>query len=82
VAIQAGLRWGELAELRLRGLDLSTRILAIERTVVELRPTFHPSGGRLLVKDYPKNHQFRRIKLSYPLVIPAQRLRHGTVPRL
>jgi integrase len=69
VAIQAGLRWGELIELHRRDPDPPTRMLTIERTAVELRPTFHPSGGRFLVKDYPKNRHFRRIKLSHALVI-------------
>jgi hypothetical protein len=69
VAIQAGLRWGELIEPRRGDPDPPTRMLTIERTAVELRPTFHPSGGRFQVKDYPKNRHFRRIKLSHALVI-------------
>ncbi|MEV5754678.1 tyrosine-type recombinase/integrase [Actinoallomurus sp. NPDC052308] len=68
VAIEGGLRWGELVELRLGDLDSATRMLTIARTVVELRPEFHPSGGRSLAKDYPKNQAFRRVKLSQPLV--------------
>jgi integrase len=68
VAIEGGLRWGELVELRVADLDSATRMLTVARTVVELRPTFHPSGGRFLVKDYPKNRAFRRLKLSHPLV--------------
>ncbi|GAA4490606.1 hypothetical protein GCM10023191_023030 [Actinoallomurus oryzae] len=43
-------------------------MLTVARTVVELRPAFHPSGGRFLVKDYPKNREFRRLKLSCLLV--------------
>lgn len=38
VAIEAGLRWGELAELRLGDLDVDSRLLTVARTVVELRP--------------------------------------------
>lgn len=83
VAIEAGLRWGELAELRLGDLDADARLLTVARTVVELRPRHHPSGGRFLVKDYPKDGEFRRVKLSGALVdrlcdfAAAQRLRAG-----
>lgn len=33
--IESGLRWGELTELRVRDLDLATRILTVSRAVVE-----------------------------------------------
>ncbi|CAM3801096.1 tyrosine-type recombinase/integrase [Nocardiopsis rhodophaea] len=68
VAIESGLRWGELSELRMKDLDRSTRILTVSRAVVELSPKFHPTGGRFLVKDYPKDGHFRRLKLRRPLV--------------
>lgn len=68
VAIEGGLRWGELAELRLGDLDPVTRMLTVARTVVELRPRYHPTGGRFLVKGYPKSREFRRIKLTSSLV--------------
>lgn len=66
-AIETGLRWGELAELRTRDLDLDARTVTVARTVLELRSTFHPTGGRFLVKDYPKNHEYRTLRLSRPL---------------
>ncbi|GGT62772.1 tyrosine-type recombinase/integrase [Actinomadura citrea] len=62
--IESGLRWGELSELRPRDLNLKTRILTVSRTVVELNPKFHPEGGHFLVKDYPKDKEYRRFKLS------------------
>jgi integrase len=64
VAIESGLRWGELAELRTGDLDAATGMLTVARTVVELRPKYHPDGGRFLVKRYPKDREFRRVKLS------------------
>ncbi|MBC6467258.1 tyrosine-type recombinase/integrase [Actinomadura alba] len=67
-ALEGGLRWGELTELRLGDLDPVTRMLTVARTVVELRPGYHPSGARFLVKGYPKSREFRRIKLSSTLV--------------
>jgi integrase len=62
--IESGLRWGELTELRVRDLDFGTCILTISRAVVELTPGEHPTGGRFLVKDYPKDKEYRRFKLS------------------
>ena len=62
--IESGLRWGELTELRARDLDLVTRILTVSRAVVKVPAEEHPSGGRFLVKDYPKDKEYRRLKLS------------------
>jgi integrase len=62
--IESGLRWGELTELRVRDLDLVTRILTVTRAVVQVPPEEHPTGGRFLVKDYPKDKEYRRLKLS------------------
>lgn len=68
VAIGGGLRWGELVELRLGDLDADSGVLTVARTLVELRPRFHPDGGRFLIKEYPKNREFRRLKLSRSLI--------------
>jgi integrase len=62
--MESGLRWGELTELRVGDLDLITRVLTISRTVVQVDPKFHPAGGRFLVKEFPKDQAFRRLKLS------------------
>ena len=62
--IESGLRWGELTELRVRDIEFASRMLTVSRTVVELHPKFHPDGGRFLVKEYPKDREFRRLKLS------------------
>jgi len=65
--IESGLRWGELTELRVSDIDLITRVLTVSRTVVQVDPKFHPTGGRFLVKEYPKDKEFRRLKLSTQL---------------
>ncbi|WP_269082877.1 tyrosine-type recombinase/integrase [Allosalinactinospora lopnorensis] len=67
--IESGLRWGELTELRPKDLDRQTQILTVSRAVVQLTSKFHPEGGRFLVKDYPKDGEFRRLKLSRHLVL-------------
>lgn len=62
--IESGLRWGELAELRVCDVDLTTRIVTVRRKVIEVNKKFHPSGGRFLVVNYPKDKEYRRFKLS------------------
>jgi len=67
-AIESGLRWGELTELRVGDLDLITRMLTVSRKVIELNREFHPDGKRFLVKHYPKDKEYRRLKLSQQIV--------------
>jgi integrase len=67
-AVESGCRWGELAELRVKDLDPHAGILTVSRAVVELRPRFHPAGGRYLVKPYPKNGRSRRFRLRHALL--------------
>ena len=67
--IESGLRWGELTELRVHDLDFATCMLTVSRAVVELPPDEHPDGGRFLVKDYPKDKEYRRFKLSQQITI-------------
>src|SRR6266511_621957 len=62
--IESGLRWGELTELRPKDIDFTTGIVTVSRVVVELNPKFHPHGGRFLVKEYPKDKEWRRFRLS------------------
>ena len=76
-AIDSGLRWGELTELR--GLDLEpvSRILTVTRAVVQVNPKFHPTGDRFHVKPYPKSRLARRMRLSADLttsLVEHQRL--------
>jgi integrase len=77
-AIESGLRWGELAELRPRDLNPGTRMLTVSRVQVELSPRFHPDGGHFLVRDYPKGKKHRHLKLSVQLVakLTAHAQRH------
>jgi integrase len=71
-AIESGLRWGELAELRVRDLDLASRMLTVSRKVTEVNREFHPDGRRFLVKLYPKDKEYRRLKLSPQIVAKLQ----------
>src|SRR6266851_3862162 len=77
--IESGLRWGELTELRPRDIDFRTGVLTVSRVVVELSPRFHPDGGRFLIKEYPKDQEHRRLRLSPPILakIGAHIAGHG-----
>jgi integrase len=70
--IETGLRWGELTELRASDIDFPTRMLTVSRAVVEVNAKFHPVGGRFLVKDYPKDGEYRRLKLTSQIVAKLQ----------
>ena len=78
-AIETGLRWGEVTELRPRDIDPAARVLTVSSAVVQLNPKFHPGGQRFLVKPYPKDREYRRLQLSQPARAgqrqPGQRLR-------
>jgi integrase len=65
--IETGLRWGELTELRPKDFDQAGRIVTVSRAVVQVDPKFHPQGGRFLVKEYPKDKEWRRVKISNQL---------------
>ena len=66
-AIDSGLRWGELTELRGLDLDAASRILTVTRAVVQVDPKFHPQGLRFHIKPYPKSRHARRMRLSTTL---------------
>ena len=68
-AIDSGLRWGELTELRGLDLDAASRILTVTRAVVQVDPKFHPQGLRFHVKPYPKSRHARRMRLSAALTV-------------
>lgn len=70
--IESGMRWGELTEVRAGDLDFETCILTVSRAVVELPPDEHPTGGRFLVKEYPKDKEYRRFKLSRQITAKIQ----------
>ena len=67
-AIESGLRWGELTELRPKDLDLTTGILTVSRAVVELKSKDRPDGTRFVVKDYPKDKEWRQLGLTALLI--------------
>jgi integrase len=66
--IESGLRWGELTELRVKDLDLDTAVLTVSRAVVQLTARSRPDGVRFVVKEYPKDREWRQLRLASHLV--------------
>jgi integrase len=64
VAIETGLRWGELVALRPCDVDFTTRIVTVRRTIVEVAKKNSPTGERCFVKDYPKDDEQREISID------------------
>jgi integrase len=60
-AAYSGLRWGELAALTVRQIDLGARVITVDRKVIEV-------GGKMYV-EAPKNRKQRRT--IYPRTTPA-----------
>jgi integrase len=66
-AIETGMRWGELAALRPRHLDLTTGVVRVEETIVEVSKKDSPTGQRMIVKAYPKDNEPRTLRISSAL---------------
>ncbi len=67
-AIETGLRWGELTELRVRDIDFTTGVVTVSRAVVSVARRHHPDGRRFFVKLYPKDREWRRFGLSPQII--------------
>jgi len=63
-AIESGLRWGEITELRKRDFDPTTRVLTVSRVVVELSGLGRVDDKRFMIKPYPKDQEWRQVSLS------------------
>ena len=66
-AIESGMRWGELAALRPRHLDLAAGMVRVEETIVEVSKKDSPTGQRMIVKPYPKDNEPRTLRISTAL---------------
>lgn len=64
LAIETGLRWGELIALRPVDVSFTTRTVTVRRTVVEVARKNSPSGERCFIKDYPKDDEQRRVQIE------------------
>jgi integrase len=68
--VETGLRWGELTELRVRDFNSPSRMLTVARAVVEINARFREvDAPRFVMKEYPKDKEYRRVKLSPEITI-------------
>lgn len=63
-AVESGLRWGELTELRKRDFSVATRVLTVSRVVIELAGLGRVDDQRFIIKPYPKDGEWRLVSLS------------------
>lgn len=64
LAIETGMRWGELIALRPVDISFPTSTVLVRRTIVEVARKHSPTGERCFVKDYPKNREQRDIQID------------------
>ncbi|HVA59047.1 MAG TPA: site-specific integrase [Mycobacteriales bacterium] len=64
LAIESGLRWGELIALRPCDLDFTTRTIVVRRVIAEISKKIAPDGHRYVVKDYPKDDEQRLVQIE------------------
>jgi integrase len=64
LAIETGVRWGELVALRPCDVDFTKGVLTVRRTIVEVARKNSPTGERCFVKDYPKDDEQRQISID------------------
>jgi len=59
VAVETGLRWGELVALRPEHLDVAQRLLTVQDVYVEVSRKNSPTGQRMILRHYPKDNEPR-----------------------
>jgi len=64
LAIETGMRWGELVALRPVDINLRTGIVTVQRVLVEVARKNSPTGQRVFVKDYPKDDEQRHVSID------------------
>jgi integrase len=66
--VSSGIRFCEAIGLQPADFDFEAGILEVARSVVKVSREHHPQGKTLLVRDYTKNGQRRRLKLDGAVV--------------
>ena len=64
LAIETGLRWGELIALRPCDINMTTHIVLVRRTIGEVAKKHSPNGQRIYLKDHPKDDQQRSVQID------------------
>lgn len=64
LAIETGLRWGELVALRPCDIDFKAGTVIVRRVLVEVAKKNSPTGERCFVKNYPKDDEQRSVSID------------------
>jgi len=67
VAIETGLRWGELAALRPVDIDFSRNIVLVQRVVLEVPKKISGADTGHVFRDYPKDNEHREVMVGVEL---------------
>ena len=67
VAIETGMRWGELIALRPIDIDFTAQVVTVGRVIVEVSKKISPDGERYVQRDYPKDDEARSVQVSAEL---------------
>ena len=65
LAIESGLRWGELIALRPVDIDFPARTINVRRTIGEVSRKHSPTGERFFIKEYPKSNEPRLVQIPF-----------------
>lgn len=64
VAIETGLRWGELAALRPADVDFGSNMVTVRRVVLEVPKKISGADSIFRFRDYPKDNEHREVAIS------------------
>ncbi|MDQ6849689.1 MAG: tyrosine-type recombinase/integrase [Actinomycetota bacterium] len=79
VAIETGVRWGELAALRPADVDFGSRVITVRGVVLEVARKVTGSESSFVFRDYPKDNEQREVMIGAELcrAIREHMLAHG-----
>jgi integrase len=81
VAIETGVRWGELAALRPVDVDLETGEIHVRRVVLEVSKKITGADKVWTIRDYPKDEEHRAIRIGDQLCQDAREYMMATGKR-
>ena len=81
VAIETGVRWGELAALRPVDVDLETGEIHVRRVVLEVSKKITGADKVWTIRDYPKDDEHRAIRIGDQLCQDAREYMMATGKR-
>ena len=81
VAIETGVRWGELAALRPVDVDLETGEIHVRRVVLEVSKKITGADKVWTIRDYPKDNEHRAIRIGDQLCQDAREYMMATGKR-